>query len=147
MYKNILVPIDGSALSRSAAKEAAAFAKTQGAKMVGFYVAPAYQPDVYADFVPANFVSPKEYDELARKTAEKHLSVVEKAAEAAGVRCTCAHAMSDLPYEEIVKAAQRYKCDLIFMASHGRSGIARLLLGSQTSKVLARSKVPVLVHR
>jgi nucleotide-binding universal stress UspA family protein len=73
--------------------------------------------------------------------------VVEKAAQAAGVSCTCAHAMSDLPYEEIIKAAQRYKCDLIFMASHGRSGIARLLLGSQTSKVLAHSKVPVLVHR
>ncbi|MBI3919428.1 MAG: universal stress protein [Betaproteobacteria bacterium] len=147
MYKNILVPIDGSALSRSAAREAVAFAKAQGAKVVGFYVAPAYQPNVYADFVPASFVSPKEYDELAKKTADKYLSVVEKAAKAAGVSCTCAHAMSDLPYEEIIKAAQRHKCDLIFMASHGRSGIARLLLGSQTSKVLAHTKVPVLVHR
>ena len=147
MYKNILVPIDGSALSRSAAREAVAFAKAQGAKVVGFYVAPAYQPNVYADFVPASFVSPKEYDDLAKKTAARSLSVVEKAAQAAGVSCTCAHAMSDLPYEEIIKAAQRYKCDLIFMASHGRSGIARLLLGSQTSKVLAHSKVPVLVHR
>lgn len=147
MYKNILVPIDGSALSRSAAREAVAFAKAQGAKVVGFYVAPAYQPNVYADFVPASFVSPKEYEELAKKTADKYLSVVEKAAQAAGVSCTCAHAMSDLPYEEIIKAAQRHKCDLIFMASHGRSGIARLLLGSQTSKVLAHTKVPVLVHR
>jgi nucleotide-binding universal stress UspA family protein len=147
MYKNILVPIDGSALSRSAAREAVAFAKAQGAKVVGFYVAPAYQPNVYADFVPASFVSPKEYDELAKKTADKYLSVVEKAAQAAGVSCKCAHAMSDLPYEEIIKAAQRHKCDLIFMASHGRSGIARLLLGSQTSKVLAHSKVPGLVHR
>lgn len=147
MYKNILVPIDGSALSRSAAREAVAFAKAQGAKVVGFYVAPAYQPNVYADFVPASFVSPREYDELAKKTADKYLSVVEKAAQAAGVSCTCAHAMSDLPYEEIIKAAQRHKCDLIFMASHGRSGIARLLLGSQTSKVLAHTKVPVLVHR
>ena len=147
MYKNILVPIDGSALSRSAAREAVAFAKAQGAKVVGFYVAPAYQPNVYADFVPASFVSPKEYDDLAKKTADRYLSVVEKAAQAAGVSCTCAHAMSDLPYEEIIKAAQRHKCDLIFMASHGRSGIARLLLGSQTSKVLAHTKVPVLVHR
>jgi nucleotide-binding universal stress UspA family protein len=147
MYRNILVPIDGSPLSRSAAKAAVALAKDQGAKVVGFYVAPAYQPNVYADFVPAAFVSPKEYDEMAKKTAEKYLSAVDKAAAAAGVACTCAHAMSDLPYEEIVKAAQRYKCDLIFMASHGRSGIARLLLGSQTSKVLAHSKVPVLVYR
>jgi len=147
MYKSILVPIDGSPLSRSAAKEAVAFAKDQGAKVVGFYVAPAYQPNVYADFVPATFVTPKEYDDMAKKTAAKYLSAVEKAAAAAGVACASAHAMSDLPYEEIVKAAQRYKCDLIFMASHGRSGIARLLLGSQTSKVLAHSKVPVLVHR
>jgi nucleotide-binding universal stress UspA family protein len=147
MYTNILVPIDGSALSRTAAKEAVAFARSQGAKVVGFYVAPAYEPNVYADFVPATFVSPREYDELAKKTAARYLSVVEKAAEAAGVPYTGAHALSDLPYQEIIKAAQRFKCDLIFMASHGRSGIARLLLGSQTSKVLAHSKIPVLVHR
>lgn len=147
MYRNILVPIDGSALSRSAAKEAVAFAKAQGAKVIGFYVAPAYEPNVYADFVPANFVPPHEYDELAKKTADKYLAVVQKAADAAGVPCSVSHAMSDAPYEEIVKAARRNKCDLIFMASHGRSGIARLILGSVTSKVLAHSEIPVLVHR
>jgi nucleotide-binding universal stress UspA family protein len=147
MYRNILVPIDGSALSRSAAKEAVAFAKAQGAKVIGFYVAPAYEPNVYADFVPASFVSPQQYDELAKKTADKYLSVVQKAADAAGVPCSVAYAMSDAPYEEIVKAARRHKCDLVFMASHGRSGIARLLLGSVTSKVLAHSEIPVLVHR
>ena len=147
MYKNILVPIDGSSLSRAAAKEAVAFAKEQGAKVVGFYVAPEYQPNVYADFVPASFISPKDYEEMVEKTAEKYLAAVAKAAEAAGVSCTCAHSMSDLPYDAIIRAAQRHKCDLIFMASHGRSGLAKLLLGSQTSKVLAHSKVPVLVHR
>ena len=147
MYRNILVPVDGSPLARNAAKEAVAFAKGQGAKVIGFYVAPEYQPNVYADFVPATFISPKEYEDMVEKTAEKYLAAVEKAAAAAGVPCTVAHTMSDLPYEEIVKAAQRMKCDLIFMASHGRSGIAKLLLGSQTSKVLAHSKVPVLVHR
>jgi nucleotide-binding universal stress UspA family protein len=85
MYKSILVPVDGSPLSRNAAKEAVAFAKDQGAKVIGFYVAPEYQPNVYADFVPASFISPKEYEGMVEKTAGKYLAAVEKAAEAAGV--------------------------------------------------------------
>jgi nucleotide-binding universal stress UspA family protein len=82
-----------------------------------------------------------------KKKAEKHLDYVRKAAEQAGVACTLLHAASEFPYTEIVKAAQRNRCDLIFMASHGRRGLSRLILGSETSKVLAHSKIPVLVDR
>jgi nucleotide-binding universal stress UspA family protein len=147
MYKCILVPTDGSALSRKAAKKAVQLAKEQGAKVVGLHVAPPYEPRVYADYVPADFVAPQDYAASVKKTSAKHLEVIKKAADAAGVPCTTTHVMGQFPHQEILKAAKRHRCDLIFMASHGRSGIARLLLGSETSKVLAHSKIPVLVDR
>ena len=148
MYKNILVPTDGSPLSHKAAKKAVQLAKEQNAKVVGLYVAPAYRVGVYEEsIVPADFMSPQQYAARSKKTAQKHLDFIEKAAAEAGVACTCVYAMSDRPYMEIIKTAQRRRCDLIFMASHGRRGLSRLLLGSETSKVLAHSKIPVLVHR
>ena len=63
------------------------------------------------------------------------------------VRCTGSYASSDSPYLAIIKAAKANKCDLIFMASHGRSGISGLLIGSETTKVLTHCKLPVLVYR
>lgn len=147
MYKNILVPTDGSALSRKAVKNAIQLAKEQNARVVGFHVAPPYPLNVHADYVSPGFVSPQEYAAHAKKTATKYLDVVKKAARDAGVACTCAYATSAFPYVEIINAARRNRCDLIFMASHGRRGISRLLLGSETSKVLSHSKIPVLVHR
>lgn len=148
MYKCILVPTDGSPLSHKAAKKAVQLAKEQNAKVVGLYVAPAYRTSVFEEsFVPADFMTPQQYAARTKKTAQKHLDFIKKAAEQAGVACTLAHAASEFPYMEIVKAAQRHRCDLIFMASHGRRGLSRLLLGSETSKVLAHSRIPVLVHR
>lgn len=147
MYKNILVPTDGSPLSRKAAKQAVRFAKEQNAKVVGLYVAPPYRPEVYGDFVPADFVSPRDYAARIKKTAAKYLDVIKKAAAEAGVPYVGKYAMSSFPYSEIIKTAQRQRCDLIFMASHGRRGLSRLLLGSETSKVLSHSKIPVLVTR
>lgn len=147
MYKNILVPTDGSPLSNRAAKQAIRFAKEQNAKVVGLYVAPAWEPNVYADFVPSDFVTPKQYAANAKRAADRNLRFIKDEAAAAGVPCVCLHAQSDFPYTEIIKTAQRQRCDLIFMASHGRRGVSRLLLGSETSKVLAHSKVPVLVCR
>lgn len=147
MYKSILVPTDGSPLSRRAAKQAIRFAKEQNAKVVGLYVAPAWEPKVYADFVPTDFVTPKQYATRAKRAAQQRLEFIKNEAAAAEVPCTCLHALSDFPYTEIIKTAQRERCDLIFMASHGRRGLSRLLLGSETSKVLAHSKIPVLVYR
>ena len=103
-------------------------------------------PMVHTDVSP-DFMTPKQYEEVVKKRAAKHLDYVKKTAEQAGVRCTVAHAASEFPYMEIVKAARRNRCDLIFMASHGRRGLSRLLLGSETSKVLAHSTIPVLVDR
>ncbi|MNC87484.1 Universal stress protein family protein [compost metagenome] len=115
--------------------------------MTALFVSPSYNPRVSDDSAVAHFLSPRDYDVRARAIAQKNLKPVEKAAAAAGVSCDAMHAYNDFPYEEIVRAARRGKCDLIFMASHGRRGISRLLLGSETSKVLAHSKIPVLVVR
>ena len=147
MFRNIMVPIDGSTLSRKAIKSAVALAKMSGAKITGFHVAPAYTFNVYADYVPPNFVMPKEYETRAKKVAEKHLEAVKKEATAAGVKVDCFYVTSDFPADAIVKAVKKYGCDLIAMASHGRSGLSKMILGSETQKVLANTTIPVLVMR
>lgn len=147
MFKNILIPTDGSALSRRAAKDAVRLAKELGARVTGFYVAPTFHIEIYDDYVPLDLVSPQVHAENARITAQRHLEFVRKTAADSSVPCAGYYVMSDFPADAIVKAARKYKCDLISMGSHGRSGLSKLLLGSQTSKVLAQSRIPVLVHR
>jgi len=147
MFKNILVPIDGSAPSRRALKRAIGLAREQKARITGFYVGPAWRLPVQAEFVPAEVLSPEEHAVAVKKSATRILELVKKATAAARVRCTCSYVMGDHPYAEIVKAARRNRCDLTVIASHGRRGISRLLLGSVTSKVLAHSTIPVLVCR
>jgi len=147
MFTNILVPTDGSPRSERAIKQAVQLAKEQQAQVTGIFVAPAYRPDVREEMSSMNVESPRRYAERAEALARKRLRPLEKAASEAGVPCELLHAVSDHPYDEIVRTANRKKCDLIFMASQGRTGLSRLLLGSQTSKVLAMSKVPVIVTR
>ena len=147
MYRNILVPTDGSVLSHRTIRDAAKFAKKLGAKLIGFYVAPSYHLDVFPDYVPPDLVTPQQHAAGAKKTAQRYLEVVKKAAAHNGIRCSGYYVMGNAPADAIVKAARKYKCDLIYMGSHGRSGISKLLLGSQTNKVLALSRIPVLVHR
>ena len=147
MFKNILVPTDGSAPSSKAIKRAVQLAREQKARDIGFYVGPPWQLPVYSEYVPPEVISPKEHAAAVKKTASRYLGAVKKAAVASGVRCKCAYVMGAQPYDEIIKAVRRYGCDIIVISSHGRRGISRLLLGSQTSKVLAHSKVPVLVCR
>lgn len=147
MFRNILIPVDGSSLSRKAVKQAVALAKATGAQVTGFHVAPAYKFNVYADYVPADFVLPKDFEARSKKIAEKHLEVVKKEASAAGVKVQTGFVCSDFPADSIVKAAKKYRCDLVAMASHGRSGLSKLLLGSETQKVLANIGIPVLVMR
>lgn len=147
MFRNILVPTDGSALSRKGVKKAVALAKITGAKITGFHVAPAYKFNVYADYVPADFMLPKDYQARAKKVAAGHLEAVKKECAAAGVKCDTYFVCSDFAADAIIKTAKKYKCDLIAMASHGRSGLTKLLLGSETTKVLSGTSIPVLVLR
>ncbi len=149
MFKNILVPTDGSPRSRRAIMRAVRLAKEQKARVIGFWVAPSWEPNMYAyaKDAPPGFISPGQHAAHVRKTADRHLAVVKKAAKAASVPYKCSYVESMFPYLEIVNAARRGRCDLIVMASHGRRGISRLLLGSETSKVLAHSTIPVLICR
>ncbi len=147
MYKHLLVPTDGSALSRRTLRDAVKLARKLGARITGFYVAPTFHIEIYADYVPPDLISPQQHAAQAKKTAQHHLDEVKKVATEMRVSCDGYFVMSDFPADAIVKAARKHKCDLIFMGSHGRSGLSKLLLGSQTSKVLAQSRIPVLVHR
>jgi nucleotide-binding universal stress UspA family protein len=89
----------------------------------------------------------KEFESRAREAGEKYLQLIETAARAAGLAYSGSVIRSNDPYLGIINAAKKGGCDLIFMASHGRSGLSGLLLGSETHKVLTHSKTPVLVYR
>jgi nucleotide-binding universal stress UspA family protein len=147
MFRNIMVPIDGSALSKKAVKKAVTLAKLTGAKITGFHVAPAYKFNVYADYIPPNFVLPKDFETRTKKIAGKHLESVKKEAETAGLKYQGVFVSSDFPADAIVKAVKKYGCDLIVMASHGRSGLSKMIIGSETQKVLASTTTPVMVMR
>ena len=145
MFKHILVPTDGSSLSHNAAEKAVALAKLTGAHLTAFHVAPAYHFDVREGQVPHDFMTPADYVAEVAKQIRPHLDDVRQLASAAGVACDAHYAMSDYPAEAIVEAVEKYGCDAVVMGSHGRKGLNKLLLGSETEKVLVSTKVPVVV--
>ena len=147
MFKNILVPTDGSRLSVKAGKQAVKLAKTLGAKIVAFHAAPDYASTYYGDGYILRAPSAKARAEIARKQAQKYLAAIEVEAEVEKVPCEPYYIVSDSPYEAVIEAARKKKCDLIVMASHGRRGLSALVLGSEVHKVLVHSKIPVLVCR
>jgi nucleotide-binding universal stress UspA family protein len=147
MYRNILVATDGSPLSAKAITHAIALARALGAKLTGFYASPDYPLPAYADGVMYQAVSRQEYAAASKKEADRILSAVGAKAKAAGIGFTAFHAIAAAPWEAILAAAGKEKCDAIVMASHGRRGVSALLLGSETQKVLTHSKLPVIVVR
>ncbi|MDR0996770.1 MAG: universal stress protein [Zoogloeaceae bacterium] len=147
MFKNILLPTDGSELSAGAARRAVEFAKEAGAKLTVFFAKPEYPVTYFGEGALIDPTTPEKFAELANKQAHEILEATAQMAKDAGVACEVKSAVSDVPYEAIIQAADDNGCDLIFMASHGRKGISGLLLGSETHKVLTHSKVPVLVYR
>jgi nucleotide-binding universal stress UspA family protein len=147
MYKHILIPTDGSDASRRTIAAGVKLAASLGARVTGLFAAPPATPILFRDRLPAGYDTPKHNEALIARAAKAHLAVIEKAAKAAGVRCNCLSVKSDYPAETILETAKKAKCDLIVMASHGRRGLRGLLLGSETQKVLAGSRLPVLVHR
>ena len=145
MFKNILVPTDGSELSQNTVRRAISFAKEAGAHITAFYAKPlnldsCYDEGIFTEYPP---ISDKVADELAIKI----LGFVEQACRESGVPCTTVTTNNNIVYEAIIDAADKNHCDLIFMASHGRRGIGALLLGSETTKVLTHTTIPVLVYR
>ena len=147
MYKNILVPTDGSPLSRAAAEKAVKLAKTTGAKITAFFAAPAPTPMIYKGLLPVGYGTTTEHAKLAAQAAARHLGHIEGLAKKAGIVVKSVHVTDDYPASAIVAVAKKEKCDLIYLASHGHMGFRKTMLGSQTAKVLAASPIPVLVHR
>jgi nucleotide-binding universal stress UspA family protein len=146
MYKRILVPTDGSELSEQAASAAIDFARQCGAEIVAFSVAEPY-PLVPATSEGMLVIDPGYDTRTLEETALQYVDKVAIAARAAGVHCITATAVSMSPHEEIIHAANEHDCDLIFMATHGRRGLSRLLAGSVTQNVLVNSSIPVMVLR
>ena len=148
MYKHILVATDGSKLSLKAAKTAAKLAHAVGARLTAVYVMPEYMPPIYGEAsLYVTTVSPRSFKAAMEKDAKAALAAVAKEAAAARVTHAEVRATNAQPWSAIVNAARSKKCDLIVMASHGRRGLAGLLLGSETTKVLTHSKISVLVVR
>ena len=147
MFRRILVPTDGSELSTEALKAAIRLAEENGAAIVALNVQPVYRPPVVAEVPVADIYSQEEYEAGALQVADKVLADASALAAAASVPCKTVAQLDASPWEAIIRVAREEGCDLIFMASHGRRGVAGLLLGSETQKVLTHCKIPVLVHR
>ena len=147
MYKHILVSTDGSKLSQKAIKSAVRLAKSVGARLSGIYVMPEYMPIYGEASLYITQMSSKTFKATMDKDANTALAVIAKEANAARVAFAGIKATNAQPWSAIIRAARAKKCDLIVMASHSRRGLAGFLLGSETTKVLTHSKVPVLVCR
>jgi nucleotide-binding universal stress UspA family protein len=145
MFQTILAPTDGSPLSEKSTLAAIALAKQNGGKVITLSVAEPYIYPSFGEGAPT--IDSSIYTAKLRELAQLHVQQVADAAKAAGVPCEVIVADSFSPSDEIVRAAQTHGCDVIVMASHGRKGLSKLFLGSETQKVLAQSTIPVLVFR
>ena len=145
MFKHILVPIDGSELTPVTILDAARLAHTLEAKITVLNVQAHYPPSLVGE-IPAGSLR-KEYEAQYASAANDLLNTAVAEVERAGVKCERVVGMGHRPWEVIIRTAEADHCDLIFMASHGRKGLAGLLIGSETQKVLTHCTVPVIVHR
>ena len=148
MFKHILLPTDGTELSENAAKSAVEFAKSVGARISAIYVRQEYSPILATEGL--GYIDPltvEQFENSAESFAKRSLAFVEQTALEAGVACECGIVTGFHVFEAIVQAAENKECDLIWMASHGRRGVTGLLMGSETTRVLTHSRIPVLVYR
>ena len=147
-YAHILLPIDGSALAAGGAKAGVQLARALGAKVTVLFVGAPFAWAAYGE--AALYYTgplPKEHKRFTEEAAQKAFAPVVLDAKRAGVACSKLLVLHARPWQGILKTARARKCDAIVMASHGRSGLGGLLLGSETQRVLAHSRIPVLVIR
>jgi len=144
MFQKILIPTDGSELSASAVKAGINFAKETGARVTFVTVTIPFPYSPLGEYAPQTQAI---YDDEMRKAADDTLAAAAAQAQTAGVPCETRRYHDWSPHQAILRAADEVKSDVIFMASHGRRGIAGVLLGSETQKVLTHSKLPVVVYR
>jgi nucleotide-binding universal stress UspA family protein len=144
MFKHILVPTDGSDLSKKAIEGAIDLAQAVGARVTAYACLPQYP---YSPFSEVVIEPPVDFQDRSEREARQHLQEVEEAARSAGVAFNSQTSVHPSPYLGIIEAAEQGGCDVIFMASHGRRGLGSLLIGSETQRVLTHTKIPVIVYR
>ncbi len=146
MFKHILISTDGSPVSNKAAKAGIALASALGAKVTAYCALEPMQP-IYAEGYAFDQKTIDGFEEGARKVGQKRVDAIGKMAKAARVPFGSVVTKAYAPYEGIIDAAKKQKCDVIFMASHGRRGFSKLIMGSVTQEVLTHSRIPVVVYR
>lgn len=150
MLTHILIPVDGSELSMAAARYAVALAGLiPHARVTALMVSPPYKRWVEEGFVvlPKSSTTQQRYKVEMRTRAAKVLDKVKNMGTAACVKCKALHLFADAPFEAIIKVATRASCDLIVMGSRGNGAVKQLLVGSETTRVLSHTRIPVLVYR
>lgn len=145
MFQHILLPVDGSELSLRAAEAGIALARQLGARVHALHVVVPLPVVPFLNELIAS--SDSEYIDSAELAGRGYLDQVKSRAEAAGVPCETGMLTDPSPHRAIIATTARLGCDLIVMGSHGWRGLDRLLLGSETQRVILESTVPVLVHR
>lgn len=145
MYKNILIATDGSELAHKAVAQGFALAKALGSNVTVVTITEPWTAVVPGEMGMAFPID--DYEKGAAEGAKTILEATLAEAKAAGIACETVHVSDQYPAEGIISTAKDKGCDLIVMASHGRRGISRLLIGSQTNQVVVHSEVPVLVVR
>lgn len=147
MYKHVLLPTDGSNLALRGAKAGIALAKSLGARVTVVYANPGIGVEFFQMDAPVPESVIQAETARLKNLEQRYLAKVEAEAKKAGVACDTVGVNNPAAFEAIIDTARRRRCDLIAMASHGRTGLRAVLLGSVASKVLTHSKVPVLIWR
>jgi len=147
MYKHILIPTDGSEVAEKAVAAGVAFATEARARVTLFTAVPEYEPPSEAEVMAHRVVSMADHERNSEKAANGILAHAAQVAREAGLEFDTDYEQSNQPWQAIVNAAKRHGCDAIFMASHGRKGLSRLIHGSQTIDVLTHSDIPTFVVR
>lgn len=148
MYKHILIPTDGSETARKAVEAGIDYARESKARITFFTAVPEYElPRISELMAHKRVLSLEEHEQASAEKARTILAPALERARTCGVEFDSDHALSDRPYEAIVEAARRHRCDAIYMSSHARTGLSALLYGSQTIAVLTHSDIPTLVLR
>jgi nucleotide-binding universal stress UspA family protein len=145
MYQHLLIATDGSELAGKAVDHGLALARELGAKVTAVTVSEPFASTVAGEAVYPTLID--EYDKAMEASAKRILDPLRETAEKNGIAFEGVFLKDRYPADGIVETAKAKACDLIVMASHGRRGVAKLLMGSQAAKVLAYSPIPVLVCR
>jgi len=147
MYKHILIPTDGSELAGKAVSAGIEYAREAGARITLFTAVPEYRIPHEGDIVSGRAVSAYEHERESAQRAQAILASAAEKARSAGLEVATDYVQSNIPSKAIVAAAKRLGCEAVFMASHGRKGLSRLVHGSRTYDVLTHSEIPTLVVR